>query len=53
LKQVHQSLKSLNVELPDEVHRVFDRMFASDEQIQKPNTLTAWLRCLIIRRKRA
>ena len=35
LKQVYQSLKSLNVELPDEVHRVFDRMFASDEQIQK------------------
>ena len=35
LKQVYQSLKSLNVELTDEVRSVFDRMFASDEQIQK------------------
>ena len=35
LKQVYQSLKSLNVELTDEVRSVFDRMFASDEQIQQ------------------
>lgn len=35
MKQVYQSLKSLNVELTDEVRSVFDRMFASDEQIQK------------------
>ena len=35
LKQVYQSLKSLNVELPDEVRRVFDRVFASEEQIQQ------------------
>ncbi len=35
MKQVYQSLKSLNVELPDEVRRVFDRVFASEEQIQK------------------
>ena len=35
LKQVYQSLKNLNVELTDEVRSVFDRMFASDEQIQQ------------------
>ena len=35
LKQVYQSLKSLNVELTDEVRSVFDRMFSSDEQIQQ------------------
>ena len=35
LKQVYQSLKSLNVELTDEVRSVFDRMFASDDQIQQ------------------
>lgn len=35
MKQVYQSLKSLNVELTDEVRSVFDRMFASDEQIQQ------------------
>ena len=35
LKQVYQSLKNLNVELTDEVRNVFDRMFASDEQIQQ------------------
>ena len=35
LKQVYQSLKNLNVELTDEVRSVFDRMFASDDQIQQ------------------
>lgn len=35
LEQVYQSLKNLNVELTDEVRSVFDRMFASDEQIQQ------------------
>nr|DAK45862.1 MAG TPA: crystallin beta/gamma motif-containing protein [Caudoviricetes sp.] len=35
LKQVYQSLKNLNVELTDEVRSVFDRMLASDEQIQQ------------------
>ena len=35
MKQVYQSLKSLNVELTDEVRSVFDRMFASDDQIQQ------------------
>ena len=35
LKQVYQSLKNLNVELTDEVRSVFNRMFASDEQIQQ------------------
>lgn len=35
LKQVYQPLKNLNVELTDEVRSVFDRMLASDEQIQQ------------------
>ena len=35
LKQVYHSLKNLNVELTNEVRSVFDRMFASDEQIQQ------------------
>lgn len=35
LKQVYQSLKRLNVGLTDEVRSVFDRMFASNEQIQQ------------------
>ena len=39
LKQVYRSLKSLNVELTDEVRSVFDRMFASDEQIQQINSM--------------
>ena len=40
LKQVYQSLKNLNVELTDEVRSVFDRMFASDEQIQQTQYIT-------------
>ena len=35
LKQVYQSLKRLNVGLTDKVRSVFDRMFASNEQIQQ------------------
>lgn len=34
LKAVYSSLKSLNVELTDDVRRVFDRLLATDEEIK-------------------